>query len=163
MKWKVKPLSCSPGALGTLPCLTTFLSGQGQCDLEWHLPMGLLPGDHLCPLHFSICGHGPASLRSLALLRTCLADASVGVQGSSGPGASSQGLVGMNMSGSLSTWKEGGNQGTGFQSWFPACPEDSVSSWGQEWIPVQWISLGCDRGGQSWWPRWIFAVSGPRN
>lgn len=59
--------NCSPGALGTLPCLTTFLSGQGQCDLEWHLPMGLLPGDHLCPLHFSSCGHGPASLGSLAL------------------------------------------------------------------------------------------------
>lgn len=155
--------NCSPGALGTLPCLTTFLSGQGQCDLEWHLPVGLLPGDHLCPLHFSICGHGPASLGSLALLRTCLADASVGVQGSSGPGVSSQGLVGMNMSGSLSTWKEGGNQGTGSQSWFPVCPEDSVSSWGQEWIPMQWISLGCDRGGQSWWPRWISAVSGPRN
>lgn len=59
--------NCSPGALGTLPCLTTFLSGQGQCDLEWHLPMGLLPGDHLCPSHFSSCGHGPASLGSLAL------------------------------------------------------------------------------------------------
>ena len=59
--------NCSPGALGTLPCLTTFLSGQGQCDLDWHLPVGLLPGDHVCPLHFSTCGHGSASLGSLAL------------------------------------------------------------------------------------------------
>lgn len=60
-------------------------------------------------------------------VRTCLADASGRVQGLPGPGASSQGLVGLNMS--VFCLPEGRRQPG---DWFPAYPKDSVSGSGMD-------------------------------